>query len=342
MRRITLPAAAIGFAAAIILHGTSAPSGRRLEEVRNILGPAAAIAMALVVLWLLRRDRLRANERFRRRLGPPPVRIAPTLKRLVRGGSQVTGGYPDPTPDAWPVVLDQEVRGEGRISRVSNGDYLFYSGAWQTVHGRARVVRNDDGAFMVWGARLADGRRVHCRRSTRPGAAGSGIWRRRSDDGHSWVVGEIWFEHDEVVFTDGVYRTPIALDSNPFERAMASQPDFIRALRDDSFAYSFNRELSVEAVCTLDGAIGWNPSRGEAAETTAKLRGFGENYADFKFGFPDPAPPATERDVIIEALAGAGWRFQTDDEYQRFERLAAEQARSERARSGPGHDTNAT
>jgi len=222
--------------------------------------------------------------------------------------------YPDGTPEDWAkIVLEQGVRGEGSISRHSDGDYVFLSGRWQTIHGPARVVRSDSGAYRIWGALLPDGRRVHCRRSPP-----SGLWRRRSDDGRSWVIGKLKLAADEVWFEDGShYRPSTKYDENVFEKAMASQPHFIKEIQDDSFAFTLKRDLWVEALCTMDGTIGWSPSRGAAGSTIAKLRGFGEDYLDFKAG-PYPEPPLTERSIILEALATAGWRYQTDEEYHRL------------------------
>ena len=67
----------------------------------------------------------------------------------------------------------------------------------------------------------------------------------------------------------------------------------------------------------LDGTVAWNTSGGEVADTIARLRGFGEDYLDFKSG-PHPEPPLTDRSIILDALAAAGWRFQTDEEFRRF------------------------
>jgi hypothetical protein len=225
------------------------------------------------------------------------------------------GPYPDGTPETWAKeVLDQGVRGNGSISNLSDGDFIFHSARWQTIHGPSTVVRTDDGAFMVWGAQLADGRRVHCRRSTN-----SGLWRRRSDDGRSWIVGQIRFLHDEVFFSDGVaYRPSVVLNENSFEDAMANQPEFISALQNDSFAFTLNRELWVEYLCTMDASVHWAPSRGEAGNTIARLRGFGEYYLDFENGGPYPEPPRTDRSVLLTTLAAAGWRYQNDDEIRRF------------------------
>lgn len=218
--------------------------------------------------------------------------------------------YPDGRPeDFTDRLLEKDVRAPGSIIRYSHGDFGFSSGIWRTRHGSAEVVRYDDGAHRVWGARLPDGRRVHCRQSWAPGGR-RGPWRRRSDDGRSWVVGQIVFETDEVRFTDGpAYREPEPLDANDFERAMAGQAEFRAALRDDSFAFTLNRALWVEGLCTLDGRTRWDPSRGLAGGTIARLRELGEFYLEFKLGGPEPEPPPMPRAIIEEALAAAGWRF---------------------------------
>ena len=227
--------------------------------------------------------------------------------------------YPDGTPDYWAkTVLDQGIRGEGWKSTLSDGDFVFYSGLWQTIHGPATAVRSDNGAHSVWGALLPDGRRVHCRRSGEPGHRHLGPWRRRSDDGRSWVVGRIAFSSDEIRFVDGLRLDPLDLDENVFERAMSGEQSFRRALRDDSFACSLRTDLRVEGLCTLDGKIGWNPSWGDAAETIVKLRGFYENWSDFKSGGPYPEPPPTDRSILLATLEEAGWRYQTDEEFARF------------------------
>jgi hypothetical protein len=123
---------------------------------------------------------------------------------------------------------------------------------------------------------------------------------------------DVWFEDDSR------FGPQINLDANPFESAMALQPTFIEEVKDDSFAFTLNRELWVEGLCTLDGAVGWNPSsHGDAADTLARLRGFGEDYLTFQMG-PYPEPPRTDRSIILEVLAAAGWRFQDDEEFRRF------------------------
>jgi hypothetical protein len=229
--------------------------------------------------------------------------------------------YPDGTPDYWGrEILPLNVRGEGSITHYSNGDYVFYSRSWQTLHGEAIAGRSDHGAFMAWGALLPDGRRVHCRRSQEPGRTDGGPWRRRSNDGRSWVVGQIRFTAEDIFFEDG-YPGLRALESDGdvFSQAMAGQPDFIKCLRDDSFASTLNTCLWVETLCTLDGQVGWSPAgRGEVADVIARLRGFWESWADFKFGGPHPEPPPMPHAIIVNALAAAGWRFTTDAEYHRF------------------------
>jgi hypothetical protein len=226
--------------------------------------------------------------------------------------------YPDGTPEDWATdVLDHGVRGEGHLSRLGNGDFVFYSGRWQTIHGPATVVRVDRGAYMIWGARLNDGRRVHCQRSAT--IYGWGHWRRRSDDGRSWVVGTVQLEPSDATFIDGAYQQPLKLDDNVFEIAMSSQPDFIQKLKDDSFGLAFNQLVRTEAVCTLDGTVGWNPNWGECACTIGRLRGFGETEHDFKYAKPMPPQFQTAPSAIIEALAEVGWRLQTVDESLRFE-----------------------
>lgn len=232
---------------------------------------------------------------------------------------------PAPYPDGLPeesarIWLEQGVRGEAKISRSSDGDSAFHTAHWLVRHGTAIAARTDFGAFRVWGALLADGRRVHCRRSIIPGSAHyPGLWRRRSDDGRSWAVGVARFAADEIFFDEGLsYRASQELDGNAFERAMADQPGFRAALRDDSFAATFNYDLWVEALCTLDGEIGWYPSRADAADTIARLRDLGENWFDFKHGGPWPEPPPTDRAIILAELAKAGWRYQTDDDARRL------------------------
>ena len=165
---------------------------------------------------------------------------------------------------------------------------------------------------MVWGARLADGRRVFCRRM-------SGPWQRRSDDGRSWQLGTIKFDVDDVTFFDGiVYRPAIYLTDNVFEIAMQPQENFIRELRDDAVAWSLMELLRDGAVCTLDGKVGWNPSSSEAASTIGRLRGFGEEYQDFKYEYPIGKPLRVDRDILVHVLNEAGWRVQTDEEERRF------------------------
>ena len=209
--------------------------------------------------------------------------------------------YPDGTPDDWGDVLAQGERGAGIYSKFSNGDYVFYTGVWQTIHGLATVVRSDRGAFRVWGALLPDGRRVHCRRG----------WRRRSDDGRSWVIGKVKFEEQEVYFTDAEsQRIPIELNANVFERAMAAQPRFLEQLRDDSFAFTLNDHLRVIGanLCTLDDSATW---RDDVSATIARLRGFGEDGEDdFGYRGPWPNPPRTKGTIIAKALADAGWRYE--------------------------------
>lgn len=217
--------------------------------------------------------------------------------------------YPDGTPEQWSSgVLRQSERGEGRFSQISNGDFMFYSGSWRTIHGQAIAVRSDGGAFMVWNARLPDGRRVHCRRGGGRNRGAYGLWRRRSDDGRSWVSGQIQFTQAEITFTDGrAHLLPVTLEDNAFERSVAGKPDFIAALQDDSFAFTLNRDLWVEALCTLDAGAFWTPAgRGDAADTIARLRNFGETWSDFKYGGPEPNPPVMDRQAIDAALAAAG------------------------------------
>ena len=87
--------------------------------------------------------------------------------------------YPDGTPDDWAsLVLGEGERGEGTYAKFSNGDFAFYSGRWLTIHGEAIAVRGDRGAFMAWGARLPDGRRVHCRRGGGQHPEANNLWRR--------------------------------------------------------------------------------------------------------------------------------------------------------------------
>lgn len=209
--------------------------------------------------------------------------------------SSVPGGYPDGPPEIWTrKILPQEVRGEGTFSRYSDGDYVFYSSSWLTPHGEARVLRSDTGAFMVWGALMPEGRRVHCRRSTGP--TGGGIWRRRSDDGRSWTLGALRLAPDEAFFSDGLgYRNPVLCDGNPFEIAMVSKLQFIKALQDDAFAFTLNRDLWVEGLCTLNGSTGWYPSRGEAAETIAKLRGLRRDLCGLQVRRTVPGAAACRR-----------------------------------------------
>jgi hypothetical protein len=220
--------------------------------------------------------------------------------------------YPDGTPDFWARdVLPQGERGPGDCTRFANtGDYVFHSGVWQTIHGMAIVVRSDKGAFKVWGALLGDGRRVHCRRSRG--------WRRRSDDGRSWVLGDVRFEEEEVYFRDADnQRILVAPEGNVFARAMAAQPRFLERIRDDSFASTLNDILRVMGVelCTLDGSVTWTPdSSDEISDTIAWLRGFGEYGAtDFSHRGLLPNPPRTPGSVVAKALADVGWRF--DDSY---------------------------
>ena len=230
------------------------------------------------------------------------------------------GPYPDGSPEeSAKFTLEQGMRGAGTISHDSSGDYRFHSGHWKTIHGPAVVVRTDKGAYRVWNALLPDGRRTHCRRSQ-----GMGVWRRRSDDGRSWTLGTISFEADDVLFDDGrVYAPQPKPDDNHFARVAADRPDFIQLLRDDSVAFSLNRALWNEGLCSFDGQIGWNPTRGEAAEVIACLRGLGETHADFEFGGPDPHPPQLDVTHLLEILASIDWRFQNDEEYARFENEGA-------------------
>lgn len=218
--------------------------------------------------------------------------------------------YPDGCPEDFSrIELEQGVRGPASVTPYTNGDFGFLSLYWRTVHGPAVAARDDDGAVRAWGVRLDDGRRVHCRRSRSPGR-GYGPWRRRSDDGRSWVVGNIRFEPDDVHFSDDPrYEPPEDVDSNVFQRAMAERPEFLVRLRDDSFAFTLNRILWVESLCAIDGDTRWQPSRGEAGGTIAELRRLGESYLDFKLGGPEPEPPPMPRAIVDDALAAAGWRF---------------------------------
>jgi hypothetical protein len=147
---------------------------------------------------------------------------------------------------------------------------------------------------------------------------GASPWRRRSDDGRSWVLGQVRLEATDVFFTDGVYQKPIELNDNVFEMAMATQPEFVRELKDDSFALSFNEMMRNEGLCAFDGRTGWNPTWGECAYTIARLRGVGETELDFKYKVPVPTTLRTDKSVIVDALATVGWRFQTEDELRRF------------------------
>lgn len=228
--------------------------------------------------------------------------------------------YPDGTPDDWARdVLPQEARGGASITRYSNGDYVFHTGSWQTVHGDAVAVRSDQGAFRVWGALLPDGRRVHCRCSSEPGLTRSGPWRRRSDDGRSWVVGQIRFTPDDIFFDDGYPGLQVLeAGEDPFCQAMASQPAFLEKLRDDSFAWTLNGNLRTQPLCTADGLIGWEPGYDDAADAIARLRGFWETWFDFKSADPYPRLPQMPREIIEDALAAAGWHYQTDEDYRRL------------------------
>jgi hypothetical protein len=229
--------------------------------------------------------------------------------------------YPDGSPEeAARDVLPHDERGEGQRIQFSNGDWTFMSDSWRTEHGPAIAARTDNGAFRLWNALLPDGRRVHCRHARDPaGWPGYCGWRRRSDDGRSWVRGTVQFTPDDILFEDGISPAlPKApLDNNVFERATAAQEEFLKALRDDSFAFSLHRDLRVEALCTLDGSVGWAPTGGEAAGTIAGLRDFGETWADFKHGFW-PEPPLTGRAAILAELERAGWRYQSDDDAWRL------------------------
>lgn len=218
--------------------------------------------------------------------------------------------YPDGSPEDFSgIELEQGVRGPGSVVPYGNGDFGFLSQYWRTAHGPAVAARDDEGAARVWGARLGDGRRVHCRRSWTPGR-GYGPWRRRSDDGRSWVVGNTRFEPGDVHFDDDPrYQPPVDLESNAFQRAMAGRPEFLAVLRDDSYAFTLNRLLWGESLCTIDGETRWEPSRGQAGGTIARLRRLGESYLDFKLGGPEPEPPPMPRALVEAALAAAGWRF---------------------------------
>jgi hypothetical protein len=147
----------------------------------------------------------------------------------------------------------------------------------------------------------------------------NGPWRRRSDDGRSWVVGQIRFTTGDICFEDGNFGQQVQeLASDPFSQAMAGQPDFLERLRDDSFASTLHADLRVEALCTADGLIGWEPGSGDAADAIVRLRGFWETWFDFKNGGPYPEPPRMPREIIADALAAAGWRYQTDEDYRRL------------------------
>jgi hypothetical protein len=238
--------------------------------------------------------------------------------------------YPDGTPADWASdLLPQDVRGGASITRYSNGDFLFHSRPWQTIHGDAVAVRDDHGAFMAWGALLPDGRRVHCRCSGEPGRITHGPWRRRSDNGRSWVVGQIRFTSADIFFDDGYpgLQAP-QTEADPFSRAMAGRPHFLEQLRDDSFAWTLNGDLRVGALCTDDGLVGWEPGSDEAAEAIARLRGFWETWADFKSADAYPALPRMPREIIEDALAAAGWRYQTDDDYRRLSPHSRRDSRS--------------
>jgi hypothetical protein len=227
--------------------------------------------------------------------------------------------YPDETPDYWARdVRSQDVRGETSISRYGNGDFAFHSRPWQTIHGDAIAVRDDHSAFLAWGVALRGGRRVHCRRSGAPTSIVRGPWRRRSDDGRSWVVGQIRFTANDISFEDGIGgQRPPGPAADPFSQAMADQPVFLEKLRDDSFAWTLNNDLRAEALCTVDGLVGWEPSIGDAADAIVRLRGFWENWAEYKYQRL-PAPPPMPRRFIEDALAAAGWRYQTDEDYRRL------------------------
>ena len=225
--------------------------------------------------------------------------------------------YPDPQPEKYGSCrLEHGVRGEGYCSKLSNGDFTFSSGTWLTVHGQAVVARSDGGAFMVWGAKLANGERIFCRCSATP--HGHSHWRRRSPNGRSWSLGKVRFEPDDVLFSDGVFNQTLQLNDNVFEIAMASRPEFIRELRDDAVAWSFRWLLRDVGICTLDGKAAWNPTSGEAAYTIGRLRGFGEPELDFKYEYPDGEPLRVDGDVLNHILNDAGWRVQTEDEMRRY------------------------
>jgi hypothetical protein len=224
--------------------------------------------------------------------------------------------YRVPILEEWVIViLDQGVRGEGEksisdIRAGGTGDFSFRSGRWGTVHGPATALRTDEGAYYVWGVLLEDGRRVFCRKM-------SGLWQRRSDNGRSWTLGKIIFTPDDVRFSDGApFRYPVHLTDNVFEIAMQPNAEFIYELRDDAVAWSLMELLRGQGVCTLEGKVGWNPSTSEAAFTIARLRQFGEQEFDFKYGYGDVG--RVDEDVLIHILNDAGWRVQTNDEERRF------------------------
>jgi len=242
-----------------------------------------------------------------------------------------SGPYRDHDPDYWAKeTLPHGVRGQGSVSNISDGDQHFHSGRWKTIHGPVTIVRWDRGAIYIWEALLEDGRRLYCERSFRDGW-GTSHWRRRSDDGRSWVLGKVIIKPDDVFFTDGVgMRSQPKLDQNDFEIAMASQPDFIRELQDDAVALTLNTFLRDAGVCTFDESKRWSPSFGEIAGTIADLRGFGETYLDFKFrDLPDELRCSEQ--LIEQLLANAGWRFMTPDEERRFEEEERDRIRRSRS-----------
>ena len=195
---------------------------------------------------------------------------------------------------------------------------------FRTRHGEAVVAwsnqqeRNSPAIpYRIWGARLPDSRRIECRMS---GGPWQSRWRRRSDDGHGWVPGQVTMTRDAVTFLD--QEGPLTARANwkakPMADDLAASDTFLARLRDDRFARAVQLVLSeapVIRIATGETMI-W-PSGQLIGEKIADRRGYGEDACDIWF-WDDQPPVAASRDEAITALAETGWRLTQGAEAERI------------------------